>query len=152
VPYVSPVLSATDGYVWYMPVTTEPARVFVEEIWGFPKVVAEVDHDDGSIRETTVTVDGEHFATLAVARPPSLSTTDEGLSYTMRDGRLHRVPSEIDAEIGAWPLSSDVAVSVGDHPTADPLRSLDLGSRALARVSFQWDRDVRAGGAGVRAN
>ncbi len=137
VPYVSPILEATNGYVWYMPATTEPSRAFGDEVWGFPKVVGDVDHTDrGDVRETTVTVDGERFVTFAVDRPPAVSTDDEGLSYTIRDDRLHRVQSDIDAAIGAWPFSSGVSVSFGKHPKADPLRSLDFGGRALARVSL----------------
>jgi len=136
-PYVSALTQATNGYVRYMPVTTEPSRAFGDEIWGFPKVVAEIDHEDrGSVRETTVTVDDERFVSFAVDRPPSVSTEDTGVSYTVQDGRLLEVPSDIDAEIGAWPFSSEVSVSFGDHPRADPLASLDLGPRALGRISL----------------
>lgn len=137
VPYVSALTQATNGYVRYMPVTTEPARAFGAEIWGFPKVVADITHDDdGSVRTTTVTVDGERFLTLAVDRPPSTRMTDDGFSYTVKDGRLLEVPNGIDAEVGGWPFTNDVSVSFGDHPEARPLDALGLGPRALGRVSL----------------
>jgi len=139
-PYVSALTQATNGYVWYMPVTTEPSKAFGVDVWGFPKVVADISHEDtGGGRETTVTVDGERFVTLAVDRPPSFDTEDSGVSYTVRDDRLVEVPSTTDAELGVWPFSSQVSVSFGDHPKAAPLRSLDLGPRALGRVSVEGD-------------
>lgn len=139
-PYVSAVTRATNGYVWYMPVTTEPATAFGVDVWGFPKVVADITHTDaGSRRETTVTVNGEHFATVEIDRPPAFDTTDTGLSYTVKDGSLLTVPSTIDAELGGWPFSTKVSVSLGDHPKAAPLRSLDLGQRALGRIYLDGD-------------
>lgn len=140
IPYVSAVTQATNGYVWYMPVTTEPAKAFGVDIWGFPKVVADITHDDnGSVRTTTVTVDGDHFITFEIDRPPSMDMTDGGFSYTNKDGQLLKVPSRIDADVGLWPFSTNVSVSFGDHPKADPLQALNLGARTLARVSVDGD-------------
>jgi len=140
VPYVSAVTQATNAYVWYMPVTTEPAKAFGIDIWGFPKVVADITHDDdGSVRTTTVTVDGDHFITFEIDRPPSMGMEDDGFSYTVKDEELLKVPNKIDADAGLWPFSNNVSVSFGDHPKADPLRSLNLGPRALARVSVVGD-------------
>lgn len=136
IPYVSTLTQATNGYVWYMPVTTEPAKAFGIETWGFPKVVADISHeDDGTVRQTTVTIDGKRFITCEIARPPTIQMEDEGISYTVKDNTLIRVPNKIDADAGGWPFSTNVSVTLGDHPKADPLRSLDLGTRALARVS-----------------
>lgn len=139
-PYLSALTQATDGYVWYMPVTTDPARAFGVEVWGFPKVVGDITHDDtGSTRETTVTIDGDRFVTFECARPPSMETQDTGFSYTSTDDELIRVPHRIDADAGLWPFSTDVSVTFGDHPKADDLRNLTLGPRALARVSVDGE-------------
>jgi len=139
-PYVSALTQATNGYVWYMPVTTEPAKAFGIEVWGFPKVVADITHDDdGSVRTTTVTVDGDRFVTFEIARPPSLDMEDDGFSYTIRDDQLHKVPNEVDGDVGFWPFTKNVSVSFGDHPKAEPLQSLDLSTRAVARVSVEGD-------------
>jgi hypothetical protein len=140
IPYASALRQATNGYVWWMPVTTEPSRAFGVDVWGFPKVVAEISHDDtGAGRETTVSVDGDRFVTFEVARPPETTVQDEGVSYTVSDGRMLKVPSEIDAAAGLWPFSTDVSVSFGEHPKAAPLRALDLGPRTLGRVSLDGD-------------
>ncbi|MEF8814465.1 MAG: acetoacetate decarboxylase family protein [Halovenus sp.] len=140
VPYVSALMHATNGYVWYLPVTTEPAKAFGIDVWGFPKVVADITHDDdGTVRETTVTVDGRRFVTFEIDRPPSVDMQDNGFSYTVKDDRLLEVPNEVDADVGLWPFSTNVSVSFGDHPKAERLRSLDLGTRALGRVSLDGE-------------
>ncbi len=140
VPYVSALLQATNGYVWYLPVTTEPAKAFGIDIWGFPKVVADITHDDdGSVRTTTVTVDGDRFITFEIDRPPSMEMEDDGFSYALKDDELLKVPNKIDADAGLWPFSNNVAVSFGDHQKAESLRSLNLRPRALARVSVDGD-------------
>lgn len=139
---VSALTHPTDGYVWYMPVTTPHAKAFGIDVWGFPKVVADITHtDSGSVRETTVTIDNERFVTLSVRQPPSVHTRTNGFSYTALEGDVFRVPNRIDADVGGWPLSTDVSVSFGDHPKAAPLRALDLGDRALARAFL--DGEVR---------
>jgi hypothetical protein len=146
VPYVSALLEATNGYVWTMPVTTEPATAFGVDVWGFPKAVAAIDHADrGSVRETTVRLDGERFVSLAVDRPPTTAVRRDGRSYTHQDGELLEVPSEVDAEIGGWPFSDRVSVSFGPHPKAEPLQSLDLGARALGRFRLEGDVVFHAG-------
>lgn len=140
VPYVSALTQATNGYVWYMPVTTEPAKAFGVDIWGFPKVVADITHDDdGSTRTTTVTMDDDRFITFEIDRPPSIEMEDDGFSYTIKDDGLLKVPNKIDADAGLWPFSTNVSVSFGNHPKAGPLQSLNLGTRALARVSVDGD-------------
>jgi len=140
VPYATALRHATNGYVWYMPVTTEPARALGVDVWGYPKVVADITHEDhGSGRKTTVTVEGDHFVTFEMPRPPAASLAVDGFSYAVRDGTLLRVPTEVDGDLGFWPLSDAVSVTLGDHPDADPLRALDLSDRALARLSVEGD-------------
>lgn len=126
------------GYVWYLPVTSNPARALGVDVWGYPKTVADVAHEDvGSRRRTTVTVDGERFVELSVDRPPSVGLSVEASSYAGDGGDLQRIPAAVDGDLGGWPLSSAVSLTFGDHDRAGPLRDLDLGGRALARVSFE---------------
>lgn len=135
VPYLSAVARGASGYAWCLPASTEPARALGVDVWGFPKVLADITHeDDGSRRRTTVTVDGERFVTFEVARPPSMRARLNGCAYTDGGGELLRVPNEVDGRVGAWPFSDRVAVSFGEHRRAEPLRGLDVGPRALARI------------------
>jgi len=136
VPGASLATRGTGGYVWFLPVTTAPATALGVDIWGFPKVVADIEHvEGGGRRRTTVNVDGDLFLELSVAAPPSVPRTETGVQYTRMDGETLAVETTIDGRIGAWPLSDAVRLEFGDHPRAVPLRALDPGGRALARVS-----------------
>lgn len=140
VPYVSPLTQATNGYVRFMAVSTAGSKQLGRDLWGFPKVQAEITHEDeGARRRTTVTMDGQRFVTLEAAAPPSTQLEDDGFLYNRSDEELVRVPSTMDGEVGLWPFSSAVSVSFGDHPRADPLRRLELGPRALGRLSLDGE-------------
>ncbi|SFG49751.1 Acetoacetate decarboxylase (ADC) [Halopelagius inordinatus] len=135
------VPTGIEGYVWYMPVTTEPARAFGDEIWGYPKVVAEVEitEEDGH-RRTTVTADGERVVTMAVEKPPTVTREETITAYTEMDGSLLGTRGDLSGEMGAWPFSRRFAYSLGDHPKAETLRGLELGDRAFGR--FYADGEV----------
>lgn len=146
VPYLSALNRATSGYVWFLPVTTEPAKALGVDVWGYPKVVGDIAHqDEGDRRRTTVAVDGERVLALEVARPPSIDRRDDGYTYSVRDGELLYTPTEVDGALGAWPYSGAASVSFGSHDRAAPLDRLDLGGRALARVSVEGEVVFHAG-------
>jgi hypothetical protein len=145
VPYVSPALR-TETYVWYMPVTTEPARAFGDEIWGYPKVVADIDVEEGpERRRTTVTVDGDRLLTFAVEKPPTVSRSDALTTYTVRDGRLLRVRADVTGKLGVWPYTTGFSYTLGEHPRVGTLRDLDLSDRAFARFHSDAQLRFRAG-------
>lgn len=145
-PIVSALTGPLSGYVWYMPVTTEPARALGVDGWGFPKVVANITHTDtGSMRHTGVTIDGQRFLDLSVDRPPSVPVEETVYSYAVTDGQLCHIPVQIDASIGAWPLSSAVSLTLGTHERARQLRDLGIGGRALGRVSLEGTVRIGAG-------
>ncbi|EMA25477.1 MULTISPECIES: acetoacetate decarboxylase family protein [Haloarcula] len=126
------------GYVWSLPVTTEPARALGDEIWGYPKTVANISHHDNTTRrETTVVEDGDRVATVSIDWPRTWEHREQIESYAVREGRLERTPVEFQGKLGAAPLSSRIDVDLGDHERADTLRSLDLGSRSVLRFSLE---------------
>lgn len=139
-PILSTITQGTNGYVWWMPVTSDPAKALGVDVWGYPKAVGEISHeDDGERRRTTVAVDGERILSLTVERPPTVDRRDSGHTYTVADGTLLRVPNEIDGAMGGWPYSSRVSLSFGEHPRADRLRALGLGERALVRFAIDGE-------------
>lgn len=123
------------GYVWHLPVTTEPACALGVDVWGYPKTVAEIDHEsvDGR-RRTTLREDGDHVLTLTVDRPRTVGTSLSASSYTVHEGRLLREPVSLFGRVGVWPLTRGATLELGDHWRADRLRSLSIGGRALARL------------------
>lgn len=146
VPVVSVFTRGVSGYVWYLPVTTEPARALGEEIWGYPKDVGDIAHADaGKRRRTTVTVDGQHVVTLDIARPPTVALSTTGYSYTVKDCQLLREPLELDGDMGFRPFSTEVAYEFGDHPRTEKLRRLELGNRALLRFFVDGDFVIHEG-------
>lgn len=149
VPADAPPISAirrVGGYVDFLPVTTEPARALGVDIWGYPKVVADITHDEwGSTRHTTVTVDGERFVDLSVDRPPTADARLSATSYTTLDGHLLRERLTVDGRIGTWPASGAFSLTLGDHPRAGRLRRLDVGDRALLRVAADAEFTIHAG-------
>ncbi|AQL43642.1 hypothetical protein BV210_13450 [Halorientalis sp. IM1011] len=145
-PFASLATHGASGYVWYLPVTTEPAKALGVDVWGYPKEVAEIDHDDHVAgRRTTVTADGQEVITLDVEAPPAVDQRQEGVSYTVKDGTLLREQLTLDGRLGAWPYSGQATWELGDHPRADRLRDLDLGERALARLRFDGEFVIGAG-------
>ena len=127
------------GYVWTLPVTTEPARA-LGEIWSYPKTIADIEfEDDGATRRTTVDIGGERLLSAEIRRPRTITSGVTTRSYTAGDDGEVREPLTLRGDFGAAPLSNRVAFSLGDHPQADRLRALDLGSRALARVAFEGE-------------
>lgn len=146
VPYGGAISGDLGAYVWTLPVTTESGCALGTEIWGYPKRVAEITHQDrGRRRRTRVRADGEHVVTVDVRRPPTVSTRVAGASYTVADGTLLREPLELDGEVGAWPYSGAVSVRLGEHPTARRLAALDPGQRALARFAADGEFTIHAG-------
>lgn len=145
-PLLSGLTRMVDGYVWFMPVTTEPANALGREIWGYPKVVGDVDIEHGDARtRTTVTVDDEHLLTMSVARPPSVRTSLSGYSFTELDGALLREKTRVKGEIGAWPLTNGVSVELGDHSRAAQLAKLGLGGRAVSRLAADCEMTLHEG-------
>ena len=133
-PVISGLSTAVGGYVWQLPVTTEPACALGREIWGYPKSVAEIDISttDG-VTQTRLAVDGEHVLSLAVERPPTRSLRLPTASYTLRDTECCRTPLRFDGQLGVRPLSRRVDWELGSHSWAETLRSLSFGSRPMAR-------------------
>lgn len=120
------------GYVWQLPVTTEPACVLGREIWGYPKSVAAVEITTaGKQTETHLHCDGQHVLSLAVELPSTHSVTVPLSSYTQKDGTLIRTPLSFQGALGCRPLSRRVDWQLGDHSWAERLRSASLG-RPLA--------------------
>ncbi|GAA3869740.1 acetoacetate decarboxylase family protein [Haloarcula argentinensis] len=134
------------GYIWSLPVTTEPARALGDEIWGYPKTVADITHHDDETRhETTVVEDGDRVATVSIDWPRTWERREQIESYAVREGRLERTPVEFQGELGAAPLSGRVHVDLGNHERADTLRALDLGSRSVLRFSLEGQITYGAG-------
>jgi hypothetical protein len=126
------------GYVWQLPVTTEPARA-LGDIWQYPKSLAEIgfsDTEDG--RRTTLAVDGQQRLTLDTCRPPTVSARLSAVNYTDGDGTVRREAVHLDGKLGVAPFGASVALEGGNHWT-DQLRVLGVEGGALATLAFEGE-------------
>lgn len=135
VPLASLATGELGGYVDFLPVTTDASVALGREIWGYPKVRADVRFDRRD-RTTTVTVerDGHTVCRLdaPTGRPRGRTTT--AYSYTEKDGRLLRTPVEIDGPFGVRPLDPRCVVDTGDDPYGRTLDTLLLGRHSIASL------------------
>ena len=125
--------SYVKAHVQYLPVTTEEARS-LGDIWGYPKEVAEVNiEDSGRTRRVSVCSDGEHVLTFEVDHARTRQQSVDLYPYTGQQGAI-RARIETQGEYAIRPLSNRASYTLGDHPQADILHSLDIGERPLSRV------------------
>jgi Acetoacetate decarboxylase (ADC) len=135
-PFVGALAEFASGhggiYVHRMPVTTEFACRAGREIWGLPKVVADITIDDSQSRRTvSLTVDGKHALTLTVVRGGRLRFGDAGVDVVaIRDGRAWKTPSTARAE-GLGVHLGGATLALGPHAIGAELAALGLPKRAL---------------------
>jgi hypothetical protein len=145
-PYLSVLRRAVSGYVFFLPVSTGPAKAFGVDIWGYPKIVADLDlDDDGRRRRATVTADGQRVLSVAVRRPPTVPARLSGYNYTVKDGHLLRERTRLSGRVGAWPYSLRASLAFGEHPVGRRLSEVDVGDRALLRVAADCEFEIEAG-------
>lgn len=146
VPTLSVLEQGASGYVWYLPVTTEPAKALGVDVWGYPKEVADIEHrHDGATRRTTVTVDGQSLIDVSIDKPPMVPLSQSGGSYTTNDGVVLEENLTLEGHLGGWPYTEGVSYTLGDHPRARQLAALDLGGRALVRFAGDVEFTIGAG-------
>jgi hypothetical protein len=120
------------AYIHRLPVTTALSCEAGRKIWGFPKVVADIQMSEHGGRQIGIlNVDGEHVLTLSVVRRGRLRFQNAPLdSYAVRDRVLLRTPFVASAERVGLRLGG-ATITLGRHPVALELRSLGLPKRPL---------------------
>ncbi|WP_018257481.1 acetoacetate decarboxylase family protein [Halomicrobium katesii] len=136
VPVLTGQARTTSGFVWAMPVTTEASVALGREVWGYPKRVADIEIDAGASQtDTTVDIDGQRLLDLSVERPPQVPFGLSGYTYTERDGTLLREATAIRGRVGGWLYSEAATLELGEHPLAERLAAVDLGTTAVQRLA-----------------
>ncbi len=136
-PVVSPLIDFARArlatYIHRLPVnqafTCEAGRT----IWGFPKVVHDIEFTYADGRAACVwQADGKRVFTFSVPRGGRQRMPDANLvTYTWIHGALHRTAFVSGAEGLGFRLGG-ATLELGDHPIAAELRALGLPRRALA--------------------
>ncbi|MDX1510229.1 MAG: acetoacetate decarboxylase family protein [Nitriliruptorales bacterium] len=120
-------------HVRWMPVDQPFTREAGERIWGFPKTVDEIPLtvEDGLLEASWIK-DGQTVLDLRMpARGGKSLPPADTQSFTMMNGRLHRVPFRMAPTDARVSSGRRVRVRLGDHPLAEELRALGMPRRAL---------------------
>lgn len=121
------------SYVLYMPVTTEGARWGGVEIYGLPKFLAEIHFEDvGEECRCQVQEGGKNIITLEVKKLVTEPQSWEMYLYGVRDGQLLRTLVQIQGQKGTSDVRRGASYTLGDHPIAEELRSLEIDNVSIS--------------------
>jgi hypothetical protein len=141
-PLVGTAIDAVRGrlgaFIHWLPVTTAFSCAAGRDVWGFPKIVADITFADaGGWRECHLGADGLHVLTLAVRRGGRRVFPEARLdAWAARDGVLRRTPF-VSAGDGLGVRVGGARLVLGPHPMAEELRALGLPRRAFMSTSIE---------------
>ncbi len=119
-------------YVHHLPVTTQDAYDFGVEIWGYPKIVAEIRFEAaGPARRCRLRDEGKEIMTLEVKKLATRARQMNFYSYTVKDGQLLRTLIQTQGLFGLVRFRGGASYTLGDHPIAEELRALGMGKTAV---------------------
>ncbi len=122
-------------YIHYLPVTTQVAYDFGVEIWGYPKIVAEISFEDvGQVRRCRLRAEGKDIVTLDVNKLATRARSMNYYSYTVKDGQILKTLIQTQGQYGIARFRGGASYTLGDHPIAQELRDLGMGKRAVERL------------------
>jgi hypothetical protein len=121
-------------YVHHLPVTTQAARDFGVEIWGYPKFIAEISFEDtGNMLRCRLQDKGKNIVTLEVRKLTIKARSIDFYTYTVKEGQLLRTLVQTQGEYGITRFPGGASYTLGDHPIADELKTLGMGKTAVGR-------------------
>ena len=146
VPYLSVLRRPVSGYVHTLPVTTEPARAFGVDVWGYPKLVADIDvTDEGRTRRAAVTTGEGTLLSASIRRPRTVPARLSGYNFTVRDDELLQEPTKLRGRVGAWFGGDGASLSFGEHPIGRQLQGVGVGKRPLLWLAADCEFTIGAG-------
>ncbi|BBZ77905.1 acetoacetate decarboxylase [Mycolicibacterium anyangense] len=126
------------AFIHHLPVDQSFTLEAGRTIWGYPKIMAEFRVREANPFSFEVSEGGALIASMEFARGlpiPSLRPRPRPLtSFTSLDGTLREVHSEMTNH-GLRMRPGGVTLTLGDHPYARELASLDLPRRAMVSTS-----------------
>ena len=135
-----PVVYQKDGkdqaypglYSLSMPVNTEIARYGGVRIYGYSKIVAEVNFIDmGDMLGCNVWHDGKDVITLKVKKLETQKQTSEIYHITLKDETLIRTQVRFQGLIGASRDPDGATYELGNHELSRMIRSTGVGEKPL---------------------
>jgi hypothetical protein len=119
-------------YVHHLPVTTQEAYDYGVELWGYPKFVAEITfEEDDAARHCRLQAGGQDILAMEVAKRPTKLQSLDFYSYTVHDGQLLHTRIQTQGQSSIARFQGGASLTLGDHPIADELRSLEVRPRPV---------------------
>jgi hypothetical protein len=117
------------SYCLSIPVTTEEARFIGAEIYGFPKLLADVSFEETSKkRSCKVSSAGKDILTFEVKRADTESELYDTYTYTVKDDQIVRTLLQVQGKNSTNYVKGGASFTLGDHPIADELRALHINT------------------------
>jgi len=121
-------------YVHHLPVTTQAARDFGVEIWGYPKFIAEISFEDvGEMRHCRLWAEKKNIVTLEIKKSATKPRSINFYTYTVKDGQILRTLVQTQGQYSITRFPGGASYTLGDHPIAEELRALGMGKTAVGR-------------------
>lgn len=131
-------LGRTAHYVHAMPVTQSLTMRAGRALWGYPKVIADIEVDvSGETARASLVHEGLPVFSMRAPLSNTGRFTRHITNLTLLDGVLRRVRARFTGEGTAFQLGGEPP-QIGDaHPLALSLRALGLPKRPLASMSVR---------------
>jgi len=125
------------NFIHYMPVTTEEACELGTKGWSYPKEITDIGIEQSTrTQRTRVSIDDKLLISLKsrLLRQESLHQSGVTYTYSERNGGLIRAPIKFSGRFAVRPLDPRASFTLGEHPRADTIRQLEIGSRPIAQL------------------
>lgn len=121
-------------YVHHLPVTTQAARDFGVEIWGYPKFIAEISFEDvGEMRRCRLRAENKNIVTLEIRKLATKARSINFYTYTVKNAQILRTLVQTQGQYSITRFPGGASYTLGDHPIAEELKALGMGKTAVGR-------------------
>ncbi len=134
-PLLSPQRYTKIGmYVHHLPVTTRAAQDLGVEIWGYPKIIAEIGFEETSeMRRCRLRAEGKDIVVLEIKKTAAKARFVSFFTYTVKNGQLLRTLVQTQGQYSIPRFPGGASCTLGDHPIAEELKTLRMGKTAVGR-------------------
>jgi hypothetical protein len=119
-------------YIHHLPVTTQESVIVGTEIWGFPKIKADISFEDiGQMHRCRLMIEGKNIVTLEVKKITTKVRSIDLYSYTMKDDQLFYTRMQTQGQYGISKSFGGASYTLGDGSIAEELKNLEIRKTAF---------------------
>lgn len=122
-------------WVHYLPVTTQEACDIGRQVWGLPKVVADITFKDvGWMRQCTVKENGQPVFIFSSSVAETRAESRQFYAFSVLNNQLKKSLIDTRGDYHAWSVPGGASFELGTHPVAQQLRALQVRNLGIAGV------------------